>query len=241
MRRSLNADQFFRNSQTTTSANSGLYWLNLTDNTGVYSQMAVGYSAEGTLGFDRGIDGENINKELYLTSLIGAAEYSIQGRPDFDSSDIVPLSYKALASGNYSISIDHTDGLFTDVSQPIYVKDNLTTTKHDLRTGAYTFTSNAGTFNTRFEIIYQSQLVVGTPTFTANNVVIYNQNKEFVVNTGNVIMSSIKVFDIRGRLLQEKKEINASQTTIGSGLVNEVLLVQIKSVDGITVTKKVVR
>ena len=241
MRRSLNADQFFRNSQTTTSTNSGLYWLNLTDNTGVYSQMALGYSAEGTLGFDRGIDGENINKEFYLTSLIGAAEYSIQGRPDFDSSDTVPLSYKALTSGNYSISIYNTDGLFTDVSQPIYVKDNLTATEHNLRTGAYTFTSNAGTFNNRFEIIYQSQLGVGTPTFSANNVIIYNQNNEFVVNAGNTIISSIKVFDIRGRLLEEKNGINATQSKIGSGIANQVLLVQIKSVDGITVTKKVVR
>ena len=62
-----------------------------------------------------------------------------------------------------------------------------------------------------------------------------------MVNTGNVIMSSIKVFDIRGRLLQEKNDINASQTTIGNGLANQVLLVQITSEDGITVTKKVIR
>ncbi|MDN3677964.1 T9SS sorting signal type C domain-containing protein [Flavobacterium paronense] len=241
MRRSLNSDQFFKNSTSVNTVGNGLYWLNLTDTTGVYSQMAVGYSAEGTVGYDRGIDGENINKEFYLTSLIGANEYSIQGRPVFDSSDIVPLSYKAVTSGNYTIAIDHTDGLFTDVGQPIYLKDNLTSTEHDLHTGAYTFTSNAGTFNNRFEIIYQSQLGVGTPTFSANNVIIYNQNNEFVVKSGTSVMSSVKVFDIRGRLLEEKKGINANQTTIGSGLANEVLLVQITSVDGITVTKKVVR
>jgi hypothetical protein len=54
-------------------------------------------------------------------------------------------------------------------------------------------------------------------------------------------MSSIKVFDIRGRLLQERKDINASETTVGSGLAKQVLLVQITSTDGIIVTKKVMQ
>ena len=84
-------------------------------------------------------------------------------------------------------------------------------------------------------------LGVGNPIFTANNVIIYNQNKEFVVNTGNIIMSSIKVFDIRGRLLNERKEINSSQATINGSLSNQVLLVQITSADGIVVTKKVIQ
>ena len=85
------------------------------------------------------------------------------------------------------------------------------------------------------------QTLLGNPTFTANTVVIYNQNNEFVVNSGNFIMSSIKVFDIRGRLIEKKSNINASQATIKGGLANEVLLVQITSVDGEIVTKKVVR
>jgi hypothetical protein len=242
MRRSSNANQFFRNSQTTTSINNGLYWLNLIDNTGVYSQMAVGYSSEGTIADDRGIDGENINKEFYLTSLIGAGEYSIQGRPEFDPSDVVPLSYKALTSGNYSIAIDHADGLFTNTNQAIYLKDNLTASEHNLQTGAYNFTSVAGTFTNRFEIIYQSQLSIENPTFNASQVIVYkNELNDFVINSGTIIMASVKVFDIRGRLLLERNNINASQTNMTVGMANEVLLVQITSEDGVVVTKKVVR
>jgi len=241
MRRSLNDNQFFKNDQTVNTVNNGLYWLNLNTSSGSYSQMAVGYSSEATLAFDRGIDGENINKEFYLTSLIGIGEYSIQGRPDFDASDVVPLSYKASVAGNYTISIDHTDGLFTDASQPIYIKDNATATYHDLQTGAYSFASAAGTFSDRLEIVYTVPLGIENPLLTANNVIIYSQNNEFVVKSGNIEMSSIKIFDIRGRLLEEKKGINATQATIGSGLVNQVLLVQITSVNGITVTKKVIR
>jgi hypothetical protein len=71
-------------------------------------------------------------------------------------------------------------------------------------------------------------------------VVIYKTpTNEISINTGNVVMSKVKIFDIRGRLLQEQKDINASQTLMNAGLTTEVLLVQITSEEGIVVTKKV--
>ncbi|MGC4040240.1 MAG: fibronectin type III domain-containing protein [Flavobacterium sp.] len=239
MRRSSNGNQFFRTSQNTDTVSGGLYWLNLTANTGIYSQMAVGYSSEGTLGVDRGIDGENINKDFYLTSLIDANEYSIQGRPDFNSDDIVPLAYKTATAGTYTISIDHASGIFSAGGQSIYLKDNLTSSLHDMGSGAYSFTTDAGAFGNRFEVVYTNQL--GGETFSENTVVIYTQGHDFVVNSGNAVMSSIKVFDIRGRLLQQKTGINSSQSVIGGGLANQVLLVQITSDNGAVVTKKVIR
>ncbi len=239
MRRSLNADQFFKTNSTQTSTNNGLYWLNLTNSAGIYSQMAVGYSSQGTLADDRGIDGKNINQEFYLTSLIGAVEYSIQGRPDFQNDDLVPLSYKAAAAGSFTISLDHTAGAFTGGLNSIYLKDNMTSFLHNLNNGAYTFTSAMGTFNNRFEIVYQMELGIDKPDFNTNNVIIYNQNNELVVKTNNIIMYSIRVFDIKGQMLQEIKNINASQIKINGGLSDQVLLVQITSDQGITITKKV--
>jgi hypothetical protein len=73
-------------------------------------------------------------------------------------------------------------------------------------------------------------------------VTIYqNEVKDFVIKTGNIVMSEVKVFDIRGRLLLEKNDINDSQTTINVGQANQVLLIQITSQDGLVVTKKVIR
>ena len=241
MRRDSNANQFFKIASTENSVNNGLYWLNLTNSAGIFSQMAVGYSSAGTLADDRGIDGKNINNEFYLTSLIGADAYSIQGRPDFQAGDIVPLSYKTIAAGNYTISIDHTSGAFSTGLQPIYLKDKLTSVLHDLNTGNYSFTSVVGTFTDRFEIVYQTALGINNATFNTNDIIIHNQKNLLVVNSGTVIMKGIKVFDISGRLLLEIKDINASQTTIDTSLKNQVSLVQITSVDGLTVTKKVLQ
>ena len=241
MRASNSANQFFKTAATNAIVEKHRIWLNATSATGSFSQTMVGYMNGATVGVDSKIDGKNINQgDIVLTSLIEATPYAVQGRPlPFENADVVPLSFSATTAGNYSIAIDHVDGLFSS-GQTVYLRDTLANTVHNLTmAGAYTFASNAGTFTSRFEILYQSLLA--TPIFTANNVVIYSQSNEFVVNSGNAIMASIKVFDIRGRLIEEKKAINSNQTTINGGLANQVLLVQITSEDGAMVTKKVIR
>lgn len=154
MRRISQANSDFVRSKTATTE-KGLYWLNLNKNEGVHSQMAVSYSSEGTLAEDKGIDGRNINKDFYLTSLIDGIYYAIQGRPEFTSDDIVPLSYKVAASVTYTITIDHTVGVFEDGSQIIYIKDKAKNILHNLNNSPYTFDSMAGTFEDRFTIVYE--------------------------------------------------------------------------------------
>jgi hypothetical protein len=238
-----NANQFFRSpANETTTIEANRIWLNMTGATGGFSQSVVGYFTNGTLGADD-TDSRYFNDgPIALTSTIANQDYVIQGRPvPFDANDVVPMKYKVTTAGSYTITIDHVDGLFS-AGQEIFLRDNLTTTVHTLTNGAYTFTSDAGTFASRFEVVYQQALGVDNPTFNVNQVIIYkNEVNEFVINSGNVIMASVKVFDIRGRLLLEHKGINASQTTITVGMANEVLLVQVTSEDGVVVTKKVVR
>ncbi|QBZ96594.1 T9SS type A sorting domain-containing protein [Flavobacterium sangjuense] len=236
---------FFKDSNVTDTIDVSRIWLNLSNTEGVIGSMALGYKTGATNGLDEDFDGEFINDSatsFALNSLVDATELSVQHRAlPFDTVDVVPLSFKTNATGTYNISINAVDGLFADNMQPIYLKDDLTATYHDLNTGAYSFASEAGTFNDRFEIVYALPLGVDNPSFTPNAVVIYPQNNDLVVNSGNIIMSSIKIFDIQGRLLQDIKDINSSQTKISAGLSNEVLLVQITSDDGIVVTKKVIR
>lgn len=244
MRVNNHANQFFRSPNPVASTmENNKFWLNATNANGAFSQILIGYVSDATQGYDPAIDGKHMNDgDIALASLIGPDKFAIQGRAlPFDGNDVVPLSFKASTGGSYTISLDHFDGLFGD-SQGIYLRDNMMGTATNLKTGSYTFTSAPGTFDTRFEILYQSQLATNPPAFNENQVVVYkNPAGELIVNTGHVLMDSIAVFDIRGRLLLERKAINASETTLNVGLANEVLLVKVTSQDGITVTKKVVR
>ena len=192
---------------------------------------------------DSAIDGKYLaDGDIALTSLIGTIPHAIQGRAlPFDNNDVVPLSFRVTNAGQYNIAIDHVDGLFLNGTD-IYLRDNLLSVVHHLNAGAYTFTSDAGTFDSRFEILYQMPLGVTSPVFNSSQVIVYrNGSNDFVINSGNVVMAGVKVFDIRGRLLLEKNEINNSETNINVGQTNEVLLIQIISQDGLVVTKKVIK
>ena len=236
MRLTSASTQFFR---TTSEIERNRIWLNLTNTSGVFSQMLVGYMTDATLDVDS-LDGKYINDSPFaLTSLINSEEYTIQGKPlPFDTNDTVPLGFKTNAAGNFSIGIDHVDGLFSN-GQTIYLKDNLTNTAHNLSSGDYSFASDAGTYNSRFEIVYQSALVL--PTFTANNVIVYSQNGEITINSGTMPMNQVRIFDVRGRLLAEKNHINATETKLTVGAQNQVLLVKIGTTEGSEVTKKIIQ
>lgn len=244
MRVDNHANQFFKNpNNVTLDEENNRFWLNATNTAGAFSQTLIGYVPNATLGYDAAIDGKYINDgDIALTSIIETDRFAIQGRAlPFAATDVVPLSFRATSAGDYTIAIDHFDGLFSD-SQSILLRDNLTGTIHDLKTSSYNFSTTAGTFDARFEILYQVPLGIGNPLFNENQVIVYkNTAGELVVTTANIVMDSIKIFDIRGRLLLERKGINDSQATINVGSANELLLVKITSVDGITVTKKVIR
>ena len=218
------------------------FWLNLTNTNGLFSQMLVGYMPEATSGYDNAIDGRYINDApTALTSLINGEEYTIQGKAlPFNTNDVVPLNFKTDIAGNYTIAIDHVDGFFS-TGQPIYLKDNLLNTITNLSSGSYSFSSAIGTFNSRFEVVYQSVLEVNTSEFSPNSVIAYSKNGEININTGKTVIDQIRVYDLQGRLLAEKKQINATETKITSFAVNQLLLIEITSINKDKITKKIIQ
>jgi hypothetical protein len=237
-----NNNQFFKTTANNLTNNASRVWLKMTNATGDYSQALVGYFDNATLGIDEEIDAKDINDGVIgINSVINNVDYTIQGRPTFNTNDVVPLSYKVTTAGSYTISIDQVDGLFTAGAQNIFLRDNVLGTCNNLSSSAYTFTSNPGSFQSRFELLYQNSLLSNNtaPAFNASEVVIYHQKSDLFINTGVATMSSIKIFNIKGALLFDKKEINASETRVDIGSTNEVLLVEIVTTEGVKVVKKV--
>jgi hypothetical protein len=158
----------------------------------------------------------------------------------FSTTDSVLLGFKTNVAGNYTISIDHVDGFFS-TGQVIFLKDNLLNTVNDLSAGSYSFASAVGTFNSRFEIVYQRVLGVNNPEFTSNNVVVFNDKGDIRINSGSAVMEQVRVYDLQGRLLVEKKQINTTETKITTTAANQVLLIEITALNGQKVTKKIIQ
>jgi hypothetical protein len=229
--------QFFRPN----SIERSRVWLNLFDTDGFKNQMLIAYLPSATNGIDEAIDGRFYENDIptQLSSLINGEEFAVQGRAPFTVSDIVPLGFRVETTGNYSVAIDHVDGLFAD-GQEVFLKDNFTNTVHNLTNAPYNFVASTGTTNARFEIVFESNLATENPVLNENTVIIYKQNQDIVVNTGKIEMKNVQVYDIQGRLLVQQKDVNASTTKLSVGTTNQVLIVKVTSKDNSVVTKKVI-
>jgi hypothetical protein len=238
-------NSFLRTANTAHSANTverNRIWLNVTNSAGAFSQAMIGYVTNATNGFDMNYDGKYINDgEIALASVLDAEPYAIQCKAlPFAATDVIPMQFTATTAGTYTIAVDKVDGLFA-AGQNVYLRDTLTGTVQNLSEGAYSFAAEAGTFNARFEVVFQSStLGVTDPVLNENQVVIYKTpSNEISINTGNFVMDNVMIYDLAGRLLFQQKDINDSQTVIKVGFATEVLLVKIKTQDGKSVTKKV--
>ena len=245
MRIAGNNDQFYKTNNPVTSSETEVekhrFWLDISNAEGAYKQMLLGYVAGGTIGLDRAYDGEmvDIGTVVTLYTTVETKKLSIQGRGlPFDVTDTVSLGYKSTINSTYSIALSDFDGLFDH--QAVYLEDNVTGEIHDLKNNPYTFATTIGTFENRFVLRFTTN-ALGVITFDSNSVVVYNNDLGLHIATGNVLMKNVKLFDITGRLITSRDNINDSETLFTNlPTTQQVLLVQITSETGVTVTKKVV-
>jgi hypothetical protein len=228
--------QFFKTKQLTSIDR---IWLNLSDLSGVFSQTLIGYMDGATIGVDSGIDGKYINDSpIALTSNIDDQEFIIQGRPAFDASDVVALNFKTDKAGEYTIALDHFDGVFAS-GQAVYLVDSKTGAETDLKIQAYQFTTAAGTDNGRFSLKYQKTLNVSDTDFNDNSITVYDTSGVLSVKSAVSTIDNIKVFDIQGRLIAEQKNVKSNTGFISNLKTKQTLIVQVRTDDNKIVTKKV--
>ncbi|AXG72784.1 T9SS C-terminal target domain-containing protein [Flavobacterium arcticum] len=239
MRMPVNNGQFFRVEQQVQK--SSRIWLNLTTE-GEFSQMSIVYNPDMTLGLDYGWDGKMllVGNPVELYTIANDVNLTVQARPEFAITDSVAVGFYAERAGNYTISLDHVDGLFTE-GQDIYLIDYVTGQLINLNDRGYSFTTQAGTNNNRFAIVYnQAYLSTKNSGFNPNEVVVYQTNNDINIDAGTLDITAVNVYDMRGRTLYTNNNVNASQLIVSNlNSDQQVLIVNVTTNRG-TVTKKVV-
>ena len=242
MRRTRNNGQFFRIGPGGAEiAPISRLKLNINGNEGSFSQAAVAYTADATLDLDYGWDGRLYNDgELTIYSLAGETRLAIQARPEFWMQDVVPLGYKATHAGELTIALENLTGLLAPLSVDVLLRDKALGTSHSLRTSGYTFATEAGTFNERFEIFY-AEPAMGSPipALPENNCIVYR--KDGAIHISGPQIAAVEVFDALGKLLYTQAGINASEAIITRlAAQQQLLLVRITTTEGAAITKKIV-
>nr|WP_315145332.1 T9SS sorting signal type C domain-containing protein [uncultured Flavobacterium sp.] len=218
-------------------------WLDLTNTQGLFKQTLIGYITGATNQYDTSFDGISFDANVFADfySVSQDKNLVIQGRAlPFDVNDQVPLGFRTAIEGTFTININQADGLLTN--QAVFIEDKLTNTTFDLKSGAYTFNTAAGTFNDRFVLRYTNK-TLGTKDYESleNQVVISNKYKQIRVYSKAETIDNVVVYDLLGRKLFQKDKVDSSEIII-SNLISsqQVLLVKVILKKGNEVTKKVV-
>jgi Fe-S cluster assembly iron-binding protein IscA len=218
-------------------------WLNLTNVEGAFKQTLVGYLTEATNDYDDRFDGESFdgNEFIDFYSLNQEINLTIQGRSlPFDENDEVPLGYRTIINGTFTINIAQVDGLLTN--QAVFIEDKLTNTVFDLKQGNYTFNTVAGTFNDRFVLKYSNK-TLKTNTFGSlgKTVLVSNKNKQIKIDSSIEMIDKVAIYDLLGRQTYQKTNVNSNELSISNLVSNrQMLMVKTTLQNGETVTKKII-
>lgn len=239
-----NNSQFFKTVKANKENTVGhRIWLNLTNTQGAFKQLLIGYVEGATNSWDNNYDGLTVdgNKYLDFYSINEFLKLVIQGRAlPFVETDVVPLGYRSIIAGEFTIAIDHANG---DLStHDVYLEDKLTKKTHNLKTSNYNFTTAIGTFDDRFVLRYTNAATLGTDNVeNAQQVVLVSVKDQIIkVKSNKENIGEVSVFDFTGKLLYNRKKLNATELQIlNLQSENQVLLVKTTLESGYTASKKV--
>lgn len=242
-----NNSNFFRSNseQAFAEVEKHRIWLEITSSSGLFKQILVGYTTDATNGIDRLYDGTTIEtgSTISLYSLVENNQLAIQGRAlPFTDSDLVPLGYKSSAAGILKIKLADFDGLFETTNVGIYLEDKVLGIIHDLRTADYEFTTEQGTFNSRFVLRFTTE-ALSTDNFNFDNdeVIVYKENGTVVIASSVEDISDVFVYDIRGRRIAQQNSVNHTKTVfMNLPETQQVILVKVKTATGKTTTRKII-
>jgi hypothetical protein len=89
-------------------------------------------------------------------------------------------------------------------------------------------------------VIASGGLGVKDVTDNADVIVVYSQSQGIMIQSGNSMLSDVKVYDLRGSLVGSKNNDGSDQTSIALNKSNQVYIVKVTSTDGAVVTKKII-
>ncbi|WP_418227726.1 LamG-like jellyroll fold domain-containing protein [Christiangramia sp. ASW11-125] len=203
---------------------------------GYHRQILVTRDVNTTNGFDIGYDApliENNKEDMYWW--FAENRFVIQGVPDFEKDQVLPLAIKTSSEGSFTIKIDSTENW--PANKELYLKDKQNDSIHDLLAGSFKGSTTEGEINDRFEIVFFKEMA------QEPDPVIIPEEPELPVVDGlvgisystfsrNVKISNddllkvekVLIYDMGGKLIQEfdglpsEKEIYLGLRPVRSGI-----------------------
>jgi len=228
--------------------NTNRIWLNLSNTQEAFKQQLIGFLSDATDGIDRLYDGlvNNGNGYINFYSLANDEKFVILANDLIDMEETIPLGYESNITSTFTISIDHLSGDLDTDTFNIYLKDLDLNTTHNLKEGGYTFNTETGTFDNRFELFIQrsSALTINNPILDNDKlIIIQSLQATFDLSTANnKTIESVTIFNALGQELYNSKTVaNHLNIKLGKVAKGNLLIFRIKTIDGKSYVKKIIK
>lgn len=243
---------FFKtsNSKKTTTNTPNKLWLNMTSENGVFSQILISY-LNGATNKDDGASYDVTKFPTEGCSMYSILEgsnkkYAIQAKSpsSLNITETTSLGFKTTIPipTLYTISIDHLQGNFFNTNS-IYLKDKLLSSIHNLSHSNYSFSSEVGEFNNRFEVMLQNQALSTIDASLDNNkfkIIALDNHRVQFRTAAHLEIKNISIFDLSGRQVYHLKGHSSSETHKLSKLKRTVYIIRAKLSNGDILTKKMI-
>jgi hypothetical protein len=204
------------------ASNNDKIWVNMYNEDGVFNQILIAFLPNGTDNIDNGYDGLKYNSGNIISFYSldsNQNQFAIQAKGLLNQDQTIPLGFNLNSENvhNLKISIAQLENL---ENVNVYLKDNLLNTIHDLKNSDYEFRINqTGSFDNRFELMFNRNALSVSQEITNDNLVVYNQSENEIgvkILNGNTIKSFI-AYDILGKEIIKVKP-NKCEFTINTNL-----------------------
>ncbi|SDG67273.1 choice-of-anchor D domain-containing protein [Winogradskyella thalassocola] len=245
-------NQFFRPSNDANSINK--LWLNLTSDNGVFSQILVGYLDHATdaydgMYFDAPKNGVTSSHSAIYTLIPNSdKKLAIQGKNSnsLTLDEVVPLGFYTSidVATLYTFTISQFEGAFM-TENAVYINDKLLNTFHNLKNSDYTFTSEIGEFNDRFEIVFTPTILLSIDDnlINSNEVTLTElQNGDVEIKVGQThTIKHVDIIDITGRRVYSLQGDDSTEVYNLSKLSQAAYVAKITLSNGQVISKKAIK
>ncbi len=259
-----NGNVTFSNSMRSTGNNTDFYriatvnekerlWVNLTSDNGVFNQILVAYVNGATNDYDTATYDAPRNLStgnaaiIYSTIEGETRKFAIQGRQpeSLNIDEVIPIGIKNTIEidTEFKLSVAQLEGEYMN-GNIIYLKDNLLDVYHNLSASDYTFTSEVGEFNDRFELRFASTLSIDEIDLQTNELIIVsNENEGIDISTSlRSQITKIQIYDLLGRKSQDLDVNNKISVSLNaSTMSNSVYIAKVTLDNGQILTRKILK
>jgi hypothetical protein len=193
----------YKSINTKSNEDKSIVRLGYEDPEGFHRQLVLGFlpNSKADLSYNKAYDakmfGDREDELYFIIDNDINQKYVIQGVGAFNESIEIPLGLKITESGIHRIVLDATENF----DNPVYIKDKLLNTTHNLNESILELNISTGNFLDRFQIVFQPQSTLDINELERNQInVYYNGDHSIVINNQNGLqLYKIIIYNVLGQ------------------------------------------